>query len=124
MRSIRLLFSLALGLLVCFVVAKTVWAGTLTIHQKASGSGQSVILDTDGDNVLHRSALGNSAGTSNIGPFTLRGVNETDPVSGTGCSFAPTTIAGCTIDSTTHGCEFHIVGGAQVRRSNDSGDLI
>jgi hypothetical protein len=45
------------------------------------------------------------------------------PVAGAGCSFAPTTIAACTIGSTIDGCKYEYMGGAEADRSTSTGDI-
>ena len=66
---------------------------------------------------------GKTSGSPFSGPFTGQAVSQTVPVVGTGCSFAPTKIAACTIGSNTSGCSYSYFGGAGANRLSSSGDL-
>jgi hypothetical protein len=56
--------------------------------------------------------------------FTSQSVTETAPVSGTGCSIAPSSIKGCSIGSVTDGCLYKNIGGNVVNRQMTTGDLL
>ena len=70
-----------------------------------------------------QSSGGPITGPTLTGPFTGQNIAQTEPVAGAGCSFAPTTIAACTIGTNDAGCEYSYVGGAGASRLNFSGDL-
>jgi len=67
---------------------------------------------------------GKQSGGIEAGEFTGQGVNAAEPVPGTGCLFAPTTIQSCTIGSVTNACEFRFVpGGTLAFRFSSTGDI-
>jgi hypothetical protein len=111
-------------------------AMTYTINGSDSGTSTAVPIDLSGAscalvNLVEvcttTSSLsiyaGKSSGSPFSGPFTGQAVSQTVPVVGTGCSFAPTKIAACTIGSNTMGCSYSYVGGAGATRPSSSGDL-
>jgi hypothetical protein len=116
---------------------------TFKINSTVSGSGASVPLDLTGDSCTvignvevctATSSLATYGGKGSGGPpgtagaFTGQGIDQTVPVAGVGCSFAPDTIKACTIGSNNAGCQYTYVsvngvGGSFVNRVTASGDL-
>jgi hypothetical protein len=111
-------------------------AKTYNYTVTTSGSGTQVPVDLDGTNCTTSGGIttcpadsvlsiggGNENGGPEPGRFTFQGVSEAGPVSGTGCSFAPSSIQGCTIGSISDGCAYTYLGGNTVDRNSPSGDL-
>jgi hypothetical protein len=84
-----------------------------------TSTGATVCTDSSG--------YGNLSGEcSPGGRFTAQGLVEWDPVPGSGCNIAGTTVpvASCTLaGSSEQGCEFQLVGASDVSRDAVSGDL-
>jgi hypothetical protein len=113
--------------------AQTTYNFTSTL----SGSAVQVPIDLDGNNNCTTvngivtcpadSDLFTGGGTITGGPesgqFTNQSVTETIPVSGAGCSVAPS-IKGCSIGSVTDGCLYKNFGGNVVNRQVTTGDLL
>jgi hypothetical protein len=112
-------------------------AKTFNVKSSFSGTGFSVPIDLDGNgtscttvglvttcpNDSFSSNYSGKATGSFGGPFTGQNVDETVPVSGTGCLFAPTTIQSCTLGAVTNACEFQYVAGgsgANIRSATNS----
>jgi hypothetical protein len=112
-------------------------AGTKVENCTGSGSAVSIPVDMDSDSCFTASTgatvCTDSSGYANLsgecspgGRFTAQGLVEWDPVPGSGCNIAGTTvpIASCTLaGSSEQGCEFQLVGASNVRRDVVSGDL-
>ncbi len=134
-RAIRL-FAWLVALM--FVASGAARAGTKVENCTASGSGVSLPVDLDSDSCFTASngatVCTDSSGYDNFsgecspgGRFTGQGLVEVDPVSGSGCNIAGTTVPGiasCTLaGSSEQGCQFQLVGGSEARRDTVSGDL-
>ena len=134
-RDVRL-FAASVALML--LVGEAARAGTKVEQCTASGSSVSIPIDMDSDSCFTASTgatvCTDSSGYSNFsgkcslgGRFTGQGLVEVDPVSGSGCNIAGTTVPGiasCTLaGSSEQGCEFQLVGGSEVRRDAVSGDL-
>jgi hypothetical protein len=128
-------FAIAVALTVMFSVSSAE-AKTFNVKGSSSGTSTAVPIDISGAscavvNLVEvctaTSSLaiyaGKSSGSPFSGPLTGQSVSQTLPVAGAGCSFAPTTIAACTIGSNTAGCSYSYVGGAGANRLSSSGDL-
>jgi hypothetical protein len=122
--------------------AKAKGTKVYTYTGSLSGTSASVPLDTTGDSCTvvgtveictATSSLSTYGGTwsgappGTSGPFTGQSIDQTIPVAGTGCSFAPTTIKACTIGSDPAGCQYTYVnvngvGGASANRITSTGD--
>ena len=102
-----------------------------------SGSAAQVPIDLDGTHCTTMNGIvtcpadsdlftggGTITGGPEPGQFTNQSVTETIPVSGTGCSVAPSSIKGCSIGSVTNGCLYKIIGGNVVNRQMTTGDLL
>jgi hypothetical protein len=112
-------------------------AGTKVENCTASENAVSIPVDMDSDSCFtvsngatvctDSSGYANSSGEcSPGGRFTDQGLVEWDPVPGSGCNIAGTTvpIASCTLaGSSEQGCEFQLVGASDVSRDAVSGDL-
>lgn len=127
--------------LTMMVLAGSAEAKTFSISGSNSGTSTSVPVDISGDSCAVVANVELCTATSNLsiysgqssggptfspiltGPFTGQEISQTVPVAGAGCSFAPTTIAACTIGTNTSGCEYSYVGGAGANRLNFGGDL-
>jgi hypothetical protein len=109
---------------------------SLEFKGSLSGTTATIPLDLDADSCsttdgvticADSSALaafaGKQAGGIEAGEYTGQAVGEADPVPGTGCLIAPTTIQSCRIGSVTDGCEFQGVAGDAVLRFSRTGDL-
>jgi hypothetical protein len=123
----------SLAMMVCASGAE---AKTFDTKGSASGTSASVPVDISGNSctVVNKVEVctatsglltytGKSSGGPLSGPYTGQGISQTEPVAGTGCSFAPTTIASCTIGTDTAGCKYSFVGGAGANRISSTGDL-
>jgi hypothetical protein len=113
-------------------------AGTKVENCTASGSAVSIPVDIDSDSCFTASTgatvCTDSSGYANVsgecspgGRFTGQGIVEWDPVPGSGCNIAGTTVPGiasCTLaGSSEQGCAFQLVGASDVSRDAVSGDL-
>ena len=133
-RAIRLFGWVVALMLVASGAAR---AGTKVENCTGSGSAVSIPVDMDSDSCFTASTgatvCTDSSGYGNLsgecspgGRFTAQGLVEWDPVPGSGCNIAGTTvpIASCTLaGSSEQGCEFQLVGASDVRRDTVSGDL-
>lgn len=113
-------------------------AGTKVENCTASGSSVDVPVDMDSDSCfpvgqatvcIDTSGYNNFAGKcSPGGGFTGQGIIELDLTPGTSCNIGGNTVPGiasCTLaDSGEQGCALELAGGSEVRRDNDSGDLL
>lgn len=135
---IRLVRLFAASVALMLVPSGAARAGTKVENCTASGSGVSIPVDMDSDSCFTVSngatVCTDSSGYDNFsgecspgGRFTGQGLIEVDPVSGSGCNIAGTTVPGiasCTLTgSSEQGCKFQLVGGSEVRRDTVSGDL-
>ena len=113
-------------------------AGTKVENCTGSGSAVSIPVDMDNDSCFTASTgatvCTGSSGYANLsgecspgGRFTAQGLVEWDPVPGSGCNIAGTTVPGiatCTMaGSSEQGCELQLVGASAVSRDTVSGDL-
>jgi hypothetical protein len=121
------------------LVGGVAYAGTQKFTLTSSGTNVSIPLDPDADSCttiggvtfctdfsLHFDFSVKGTGALG-GDSTVQGVEEYDPVSGSGCTImgAPAPIAGCTLaGSSEKGCEFKSVGSAIVIRDSATGDLL
>jgi hypothetical protein len=114
------------------------YAGTQKFTSSFSGTTANIPLDPDSDSCTTSGAVTvctdfsvyfNSASktTGIIGDGTAQGVEEYDPVPGSGCNLfgASVPIASCTLTGSSEtGCEFKSVSSAFVVRANVTGDLL
>ena len=129
--NINLFRKAAVAVVICALCARPRgWAKSSerTVQFRQSGSFQTVPLDLDSDNTSDLSGFGIDSGKNSLGPYTDQTVSETDPeLNGTGCSGPPpfdTHGVSCTFPDGRAGCKFAGVGGADVFRFDDSGDLL
>jgi hypothetical protein len=133
----RISLSAAVWLLLILVRTGANAQTTYNFTSALSGSSAQVPIDLDGTNCTTvngrvtcpaDSILFTGGGTITGGPepgqFTNQSVRETIPVSGTGCSVAPSSIKGCSIGSVTDGCLYQNIGGNVVNRQVTTGDLL
>jgi hypothetical protein len=133
-------FKLFVGIAVLtLLVGGVARAGTQKFTLTSSGTNVGVPLDPDADSCttiggftfctdfsLHFDFATKGTGALG-GDSTAQGVEEYDPVSGSGCTImgTPAPIAGCTLaGSSEKGCEFKSVGSAIVIRDSATGDLL
>jgi hypothetical protein len=136
--QIRVVRLFAASVALVLVAGGAARAGTKVEKCTVSGSGVSIPVDIDSDSCFTASngatVCTDSSGYDNVsgkcspgGRFTGQVLVEADPVSGSGCNIAGTTvpdIASCTLaGSSEQGCEFQAAGGSEVRRDTVSGDL-
>jgi hypothetical protein len=94
------------------------------ISGSLSGTAVAVSFDFDKDSSTLNSAQFTGAGEQNVGgEFSAQAIIEADPTPGKGCSRAPTTQAGCSIDGVTNGCLYNLTGGVGALRFNSNGDI-
>jgi hypothetical protein len=120
-----------------FIVVQKAAAGTFKVTGSFSGTGFTVPIDLDGDGTTCTTvgsvttcpddsfsstyvsqAIGIFGGT-----YTGQNVNESVPVSGTGCFIAPATIQSCTLGAVTNACAFQYLAGgtgANIRSATRS----
>jgi hypothetical protein len=133
----RISLSAAVWLLLILVRTGANAQTTYKFTSTLSGSSAQVPIDLDGTNCTTVNGIVTCPADSNLftgggtitggpepGQFTNQSITETIPVSGTGCSVAPSSIMGCSIGSVTDGCLYKNIGGNVVNRQVTTGDLL
>jgi len=133
----RISLSAAVWLLLMLVSTGANALTTYNFTSTLSGSAAQVPIDLDGTHCTTVNGIvtcpadsdlftggGTITGGPEPGQFTNQSVTETSPVSGTGCSVAPSSIKGCPIGLVTNGCLYKIIGGNVVNRQMTTGDLL
>jgi hypothetical protein len=137
MSKYRYVLSLAMVVALAMMVSAVgAEAKTFDVAGSLSGTSAAIPVDISGDSCTLVGGVevctatsglltyaGKSSGGPLSGPYTGQSISQTKPVAGTGCFFAPTKIASCTIGTDTAGCKYSFVGGAGANRISSTGDL-
>ena len=126
MRTIRIVLLISAVAILLSLASQRVDAAGNEFTSTFSGTFVTTAFDLDADSGTDLSFVDTIAGkTSGGGQFTGQSVVELDPVPGTGCAFALTTIKSCTLGSVTNACEFQSVGvGSKADRYSSTGDIL
>ena len=133
MRTIRITLLISAVAILLSLASQRVGAAGNEFKSTFSGTFVTTAFDLDSDSCAGTppvctdlSFVDTIAGkTSGGGQFTGQSVVELDPVSGTGCAFAPTAIKSCTLGTVTNACEFQSVGvGSEADRYSSTGDIL
>jgi hypothetical protein len=136
MRTIRIALLISAVAILLSLASQRVEAAGNEFTSTFSGTFVTTALDLDGDSCTGTpsvctdlsyldSIAGKTSGGIGGGQFTGQSVVELQPVPGTGCAFALTTIKSCTLGSVTNACEFQSVGvGSKADRYSSTGDIL